>query len=225
MNNWRIISEDETAFQNRREAAQLLCRQLEEYKIKKPVVLGIPRGGLVIASEIARFLDTELDIALAHKLGAPGNPELAIGAVVEGGKIFLDEDILRHVGADEKFIRREVKDQLEVIHERAREYRAIHPKVKLKNRIVIVTDDGAARGLTMQAALWGIRHENPEKLICALPVAPSDAVKKLARYADEVICLRSPAHFMALGQFFQDFNQVTEEQVKEILKESVVRKK
>ena len=225
MGQCRILSNSSIPFENRLEAGLLLAQELKSYKDKNPVALGIPRGGLIPAREIANALRGEMDVILAHKLGAPGNPELAIGAVVEGGKVFVDEELLSRMDEDSEYIQDEKNTQLEVIRKRADIYRAILPRVPLKGRIVIVTDDGAARGLTMMAALWAIRHDKPQKLICALPVAPPDTVKRLAEYADEVLCLRAPEEFQALGQFYSRFDQVEDVEVLQILKEEAQKKR
>ena len=224
MGQCRILSDSSDSFENRTEAGRLLAGELKSYEGKNPVVLGIPRGGLIPAREIANALSGELDVILAHKLGAPGNPELAIGAVVEGGKVFVDEDLLSRMGESSEYIQDEKNIQMEVIEKRAGAYRAILPRVPLKGRIVIVTDDGAARGLTMMAALWAIRHDKPQKLICALPVAPPDTAERLSQYADEVLCLRAPEDFQALGQFYLRFDQVDDAEVLDILKQEAQKK-
>lgn len=224
MGTCRVLSNSSDPFENRIEAGQRLAEKLKSCADKNPVVLGIPRGGLIPAREIANALGGEMDVILAHKLGAPGNPELAIGAVVEGGKVFLDERILSREEQESEYIRDEANAQMEVIKKRAASYRAILPRVPLNGRVVIVTDDGAARGLTMMAALWAISHEKPQKLICALPVAPPDTVEKLAQYADEVLCLRAPEDFQALGQFYLRFDQVNDAEVLDILKQEAQKK-
>ncbi|MBI4971365.1 MAG: phosphoribosyltransferase [Candidatus Omnitrophica bacterium] len=225
MGQWNVLSEIDTPFEDRIEAGLLLAEELKSYKNKNVVVLGIPRGGLIPAREIARALDGDLDIVLSHKLGAPANPELAIGAVVEGGKVFLDEELLSQVAEDSEFILEEKARQLTVINQRAKSYRALLPKVPLTGRIVIVTDDGVARGLTMKAALWAARHEKPQKLIAAIPVAPKDNIKKLLPFADYILCLRAPAEFYSIGQFYRKFDQVSDVEVMKILSEEAERKK
>ncbi|MBI4397782.1 MAG: phosphoribosyltransferase [Candidatus Omnitrophica bacterium] len=227
MSTITILSSLGTAFADRKEAGALLAHELEKYSKRRPVILGIPRGGLVIARKIGRALEGEMDLILAHKLGAPFNPELAVGAVVEGGKFFLDEEFLERFSRDheyQKHIEEEKQAQLDLIKKRAKFYRNILPRIPLKDRIVIVTDDGAARGLTMKAALWAVSKERPNELICALPVAPQDTVEDLARYADEVICLRSPGEFYSIGQFYFSFDQITDPEVSDILKEEAARR-
>ncbi len=222
--NWRILSNESIPFADRVEAGRLLADELKNYQTEKTVVLGIPRGGIIAAREIAHQIGGKLDFILAHKIGAPANPELAIGAVVEGGKIFVDPEIEQRLGIDNAYIKEEARHQLDIIHQRSENYRKILPQVPRKGRTVIITDDGAARGLTMQAALWAVRQEHPKKLICALPVAPESAVRVMSKYADEVICLRCPDEFYALGQFYSNFQQVEDQELFQILQQEAQHK-
>ncbi len=224
MKKVRILSYSDEPFQNRQEAAGLLADELTGFQAEKTVVLGIPRGGLVIAQIIASHLSADLDIVLSRKLGAPSNPELAVGAITEDGHVFFNETIVAHLENRREYIEQEKARQLEVIKRRVALYRAILPKVPLKDRVVIVTDDGVATGATMQAALWAIGQEKPKRLIALLPVGPADTIKKLSEDADEVICLKCPEFFAAIGQFYNDFTQVEDDQVLEILKKEAKRK-
>jgi predicted phosphoribosyltransferase len=225
MNNARIVSYSEESFSGRIEAGQMLAGELTKFRGKNAVVLGIPRGGIVIAREIAFALDARLDIVLTHKLGAPGNPELAIGAITEDGKIFLNEMLAGRMDAESVYLKQEKERQLAVIKRRVEQYRKILAKAPLKDSIVIITDDGVATGATMKAALWAARRERPKMLIAALPVGPQDTVRELSQDADEVVCLRSPSFFGAIGQFYLDFSQVEDEEVLEILKKEAERRK
>ena len=208
----------------------MLAHQLEnveigESKFQIPlVVLGVPRGGIVVAREIAHALQADLDMVLAHKLGAPGNPELAIGAVCEDGKLFLDEEISSYMGVDDDYIKREKSRQLQEIARRVKRYRSVLPKIPLAGRVAIVTDDGVATGATLQAALWAVRQENPKKIVAALPVGPQETLEKLSRDADETICLQAPPFFSAISQFYSYFNQVEDEELLEILQEESKRR-
>jgi len=219
MGKIRIFSRDSEPFTGRVEAGGMLSRELKNYHGKDAVVLGIPRGGVVIGRELARELEAELDIVLSRKLGAPGNPELAIGAVSEDGRLFLHERLLTRGFAEGPYIEEEKARQLAEIARRIDMYRKVRPKARLKNRIVIVTDDGLATGATMQAALWAARQERPRKLIAAVPVAPEDTVARLKDDADEIIVLRTPEFFAAVGQFYRQFDQIDDEEVLHILKE------
>ena len=208
----------------------MLAHQLENVEIRESkfqiplVVLGVPRGGIVVAREIAHALQADLDMVLAHKLGAPGNPELAIGAVCEDGKLFLDEEISSYMGVDDDYIKREKSRQLQEIARRVKRYRSVLPKIPLAGRVAIVTDDGVATGATMQAALWAVRQENPKKIVAALPVGPQETLEKLSRDADETICLQAPPFFSAISQFYSYFNQVEDEELLEILQEESKRR-
>lgn len=224
MKKLRIVSYSQELFKDRAEAGKLLAVELIKYRSKVAVVQGIPRGGIIVANEIAQSLEADLDIVLSRKLGAPGNPELAIGSISEDGqKVFIDEALAAQVGADKVYIEEEKRYQLAAMANRVEKYRKIRPKVPLKDKIVIVTDDGAATGATMKAALWASRQENPQKLIAALPVATKDIAERLAEYADEIVVLGVPAYFAALSQFYIRFEQTTDDEVVRILQESTTK--
>jgi putative phosphoribosyl transferase len=225
MDTLRIVSDSGKPFGGRVEAGRLLAQQLQEYRGQKAVVLGIPRGGVIIAQQIAIELEADFDIVLSHKLGAPGNPELAIGAICEDGKLFIDERTSSYVGADENYIRQEKARQLKEISRRVELYRKVLAKLSLKSRIIIITDDGVATGATMQAALWAVRQEKPKKIIAALPVGPMDSLEKLSEDADETICLQAPPYFAALSQFYSLFTQVEDEELLQVLTAENIRRR
>jgi predicted phosphoribosyltransferase len=208
----------EKTYADRRDAARRLKESLAGYGVHHPLVLGIPRGGVVIADVIAQDLNADLDVVLTRKLGAPGNPELAIGAVAENGTVLIRQQIAEKVGVDEDYIQAEKTRQVAEIRARRERYRAVLPKVSLQGRTVILADDGIATGATMQASVWAAREEDPGRIIVAVPVGPHDAIERLARDADEVICPYIPEYFYAIGQFFDDFGQVGDEEVMEILR-------
>lgn len=218
MGTLRILSDSTEPFSGRTEAGRKLAPELEQFRDKNAVVLGIPRGGVVVAVEIADILGADLDIVLAHKLGSPMNPELAIGAVCEDGKIFVNQSIASYVGATDEYIDIERSRQLEVINRRVSDYRRVLEKLSLRDRIVIITDDGIATGATMQAALWAARQEQPEKLIAALPVGAADSLQTIAEHADETLCLQTPPYFGAIGSFYFRFEQVEDAELIEILR-------
>ncbi len=224
MGTLRKISNSSEPFATREEAARLLADELTGYAGVDAVVLGIPRGGIIVAAELARRLDADFDVVVARKLGAPMNPELAIGAVSENGQLFLDRSILSYVGADEEYIAEEKQRQQTVIGERLESYRKTLPRMPLEGRVVIVTDDGVATGATMIAALRGVRAEDSGKLIAALPVGPDDTLARLAKEADETICLHVPPYFGALGRFYNDFTQVDDREIIEILEQQAQRR-
>ena len=225
MGNARIISYSREPFSGRRDAGRLLGQELIKFRAKNTVVLGIPRGGIIIAREIASCLGARLDVVLTHKLGSPGNPELAVGAVTEEGRLFLNKALADRLGIESGYLKQERERQLNVIKQRVEQYRKNLQRVPLEGACVIIADDGVATGATMKAALWAARRERPEKLIAALPVGPADTVRELAEDADEVICLRAPSFFSAIGQFYLDFSQVDDAEVLEILKQEAKKEK
>ena len=219
MGKLRILQRSGGLFEDRREAGRLLANELCHYRGQGAVVLGIPRGGIIVAQEVARGLGAEMDIVLAHKLRTPAHAELAMGSVAEDGKLFLNEEVIQELGIDEVYIQQEKARQMAEISRRTKLFRNVRPKVPLGNRIVIVTDDGVATGATTQAALWAVRLEKPKKLIAALPVGPEDTIRRLAEDTDEMLCLRTPPLFAAVGQFYANFEPVEDDEVLEILKE------
>ena len=205
-------------FRDRDDAARQLVAALQEYRGSNPVVLAIPRGAVPMGRIISDALGGELDVVLVRKLGAPGNPELAIGAVDERGVAIL-ADHAAWTGADDEYIERETRRQLELIRERRSRYRPGKAAIPLAGRTVIVIDDGLATGSTMIAALQAARAQGPERLVCAVPVAAPDSLARVTRLADEIVCLAAPRSFMAVGAHYLDFSSVSDEQVIEILAE------
>ncbi len=203
-------------FRDREDAARQLSEALAQYRGLHPLVLAIPRGAVPMARIIADELDGEVDVVLVRKLRAPGNPEFAIGSVDESGWTYLG-DYARHVAGSVEYIEREKETQLEVMRERRASYTPVRPPLDPTGRIVIVVDDGLATGSTMIAALHSLRAKNPQKLICAVPVAPPDTLEKVMPYADETVCLSAPEDFFAVGQFYQDFQQVSDDEVVRLL--------
>lgn len=199
-------------FADRLAAAQKLAEALHEYRGRNPLVLAIPRGAVPMAKVIAQSLQGEMDVVLVRKLRAPGNPEFAIGSIDEGGWMYL-ADYAGHAGASEDYINQEVAQQLETIRYRRAQYTPNRSPIDPVGRIVIVIDDGLATGATMIAALHAVNNRNPAELICAIPVAPLDTLQKLHGKAHKIVCLTSPDDFYAVGQFYVDFPQVSDEEV------------
>lgn len=204
-------------FKNRQQAAELLAEKLARYKGQNPLVLGIPRGAVPMAKIIADALDGEIDVVLVHKLGAPGNPELAVGSVDESGQVYLREHA-RALGLSD--IEAEKTRQMKTLRERRARYTPVHPPIDPAGRIVIVVDNGIATGASMIAALRSVRAQRPKKLIAAAAVAPYESLQEIRALADEVVCLDVPADFYAVGQFFEEFTQVSDEEVIALLQRS-----
>ena len=203
-------------FLSREQAAELLAQELIRYKGRHPLVLAIPRGAVPMGSLIARLLDGELDIVLTHKLCAPMDPEYAIGAIDESGWVYISP-VAARAGISPSYLEREKERQLDSLKHRRIRFKSGKKPAAVKGRIAIVVDDGLATGATMIAALHAIRAREPARLICAIPVAPSDTLDRVTELADEVICLQVPENFSSVGQFYQHFPQVEEDEVIRIL--------
>lgn len=209
-------------FLDRDDAARQLLQALAKYRDAKPVILAIPRGAVPMGRVIADALGGELDVVLVRKLGAPFNPELAIGAVDERGTIVLNEHA-GWAGGTEDYVRHEAERQLALIRERRAHYRPGQTPVALAGRTAIVVDDGLATGATMTAALKAARAQGPARLVCAVPVAAQDSLAQVARFADDVVTLATPRPFNAVGQYYRHFTGVSDEEVIEALAKSSAR--
>jgi len=204
-------------FEDREEAARLLAHRLRPYyRNKNPLVLGVPRGAVPMAKIIADALAGELDVVLVRKLGHPAQPELAIGAIDESGKVFFSDYAYE---IDEGYLEAEKEQQLEIIRQRRALYTPHRPPIDPQGRIVIIVDDGLATGSTMTVALRAVRAGSPKKLVVAVAVASVQAARALRREADAMVCLNVPVEFFAVGQFFNDFPQVSDEEVIAILRQ------
>lgn len=202
-------------FRDREHAAELLIERLRvKYKNKNPLVLGVPRGAVPMAKIIADGLGGELDVVLVHKLTHPEQPELAIGAIDEDGNAFVSGWA---ADVDPAYLEAEKQRQLAVLQERRARYTPLHPPIDPKGRIVIVVDDGIATGATFTAALRAVRVKKPKKLVGAVAVASPESARAMLHECDTMICLNVPAHFYAVGQFFDRFDQVTDDDVVKIL--------
>jgi len=197
-------------FKNRQEAATRLAERLAIYRGQHPLVLGLPRGAVPMARTIADALEGDLDVVLVRKLKAPGQPELAIGAVDESGVVLKGQlfDM-----ASEQYVAEEVRTERKLIGDRRALYTRAQPAVDPAGRIVILVDDGIATGSSMLSAIHSVRARHPKKVVVATGVAPSSSLRALRAEADEVVCLYAPDDFYAVGQFFQDFSEVTDEMV------------
>jgi predicted phosphoribosyltransferase len=203
-------------FDSRIDAARRLAKALAAYRGRNPLVLAIPRGAVGMGKVLADELGGELDAVLVRKLRSPFSPELAVGAIDESGWTYIADHASRS-GADPAYLEREKSVQLEMLRKRRAQYTPARPPIDAKDRIVIVVDDGLATGASMIAALHAARAKQPQRLICAVPVAAPESLARVRSLADEVVCLDSPEEFYAVGQFYADFSQVEDEEVVAVL--------
>jgi putative phosphoribosyl transferase len=205
-------------FRDRRDAGRQLALALEPYRTRRPYVLAIPRGGIVVGYEVARALDAPLDVVIPRKLRAPYNPELAIGAVAHDGSVYYDRPLVGSLQVSEEYLRDEIAFQLEEIRRRQAAYRGDRPPPDLQGRVAVVVDDGIATGSTMIAALRAVRTMGPAATVAAVPVAPPEGCERLRGEADEAVCLHTPMLFYAVGQFYDNFEQTSDEEAIALLR-------
>lgn len=202
-------------FKDRQEAGKLLSEKLVSYTNKKDaIVLSIPRGGTVLGSEVVKALNLPLDIIVTRKIGHPLNPEFAAAAVDQEGNLTLNPKV---TDVKEDYLAEESQKEVKEIERRLQEYRGSKPKLNLKDKVVVIIDDGIATGLTTLSAIRFVKHQSPKKTVLAIPVMPLDSVKKFQKEVDELIYLDAPEVFWAVGQFYENFPQTTDEEVKKLL--------
>jgi putative phosphoribosyl transferase len=206
-------------FVDRVDAGKRLASALSNFSGKKGVVLAIPRGGVPVGFEIAKTLNLPLDVIIPRKIGAPDNPELAIGAVAEDGTAILDDTLIKYLGVSQEYIKEETERQKREITRRLKTYRQDTSYPNLKGLDVIVVDDGIATGSTMKAALASVKNRGAASITVAVPVGPPSTIEELEKIADRVVCLYTPEYFQAIGQFYTDFGQTPDEEVIKLLKE------
>ncbi|MCW3983956.1 MAG: phosphoribosyltransferase [Candidatus Bathyarchaeota archaeon] len=208
-----------TVFIDRVDAGKRLAAALKkEFASRNGVVLAIPRGGVVVGYQIAESLDMPLDVIVPRKLGAPYNPELAIGAVAEDGSVVLDSNLVAYLDVNREYIAEESERQRREIDRRQSVYRQGMEPREIAGKDVIVVDDGIATGSTMKAALASVKNQGAKSVTVAIPVGPPSTIEELKTRADRVVCLYTPEYFQAIGEFYQDFSQTTDEEVIDLLK-------
>lgn len=213
------MEESPLIFNDRYDAGRRLAQKLLDFKGSDTLVLALPRGGVPVGYEVARALGAQLDIIVARKLGAPGQPELGIGAIAPEVRV-INESLVRQLGIEEHDIDRIVGHETAEMHRRLRLYRGNRPAVDIAGKTVILVDDGLATGVTAQAAARAVQAERPARLILAVPVCSPEAAMRLADEVDDIVCLLQPEDFGAVGQWYVDFNQTSDEEVMTLLREA-----
>jgi predicted phosphoribosyltransferase len=209
-------------FKNRMDAGRKLAGELSEYANRKDVILlALPRGGVPVAYEIAKQLKVPMDIFLIRKLGVPGNEELAMGAIDSEDVRVLNQDIIRSFGISDRMIAKVAADERRELHRRERLYRGDRKRLEIKGRTVILIDDGLATGATMLAAIKALRSKNPSNIVIAVPVASLDTCRAFEKEVDDIICGATPEPFYGVGAWYEDFRQVTDEEVCDMLEKSI----
>jgi putative phosphoribosyl transferase len=206
-------------FADRADAGRRLADQLAHLKDRRPIVLALPRGGVAVGFEIARVLDAPLDVVLVRKIGVPWQPELALGAATDGAhpQTFIDRELAASLDVPEEYIREETARQLAEIERRRKFYCEGRPALEISGRAAIVVDDGIATGATMRVALQAVRRRNPAWLVLAVPVAPPDTLAALGEEADETVCPERPIALGAIGFYYRDFHQMSDDEVTDLL--------
>jgi putative phosphoribosyl transferase len=220
MNSRLSNLDQQERFADRRDAGAELARRLEHYAHRPDVVvLALPRGGVPVAYEVARALGAPLDVFLVRKLGLPGHRELAMGAIASGGVRVLNDDVVRWYRIPDAIIDEAAREEQAELERRERLYREGRPPVDLAGKVVLLIDDGLATGSTMKAAVEAVRAHGPARIVVAVPVGAPDTCGALRAIADEVVCARSPEHFNAVGQWYRDFSQTSDDEVRALLHE------
>ena len=209
-------------FRDREDAGQQLAERLLHLRDVNPLIFGLPRGGVVIAAQVAATLCAPLDVLVVRKLRAPGRPELALGAITVGDDphLTLNQDLIDLISVSDEYLQMEMDTQREEVKRRNDRYRQGRPAMSVEGRTTIIIDDGIATGATVMAGIMGLKDRKPGRLVLAVPVAASDSLEKLSQYVDEVVCLHAPDDFMSVGVFYRDFHQTTDDQVMELLERS-----
>jgi putative phosphoribosyl transferase len=207
-------------FEDRVDAGRALARALAAFEgAREAIVLGLPRGGVPVAAEIARSLGLPLDVLVVRKLGLPRQPELAMGAIASGGALVVNEDVLRHAGGED-VLEQVKREELAELERRERAFRGTRPPLEVAGRTAIVADDGLATGATMEAAVRALRSLGARRVVVAVPVASHEARERIAALADQTICLETPRYFSAVGQWYRNFDQTADREVSELLAQS-----
>lgn len=213
------LTEQGPLFRDRRDAGEALAKRLAHHRGTHALVLGLPRGGVPVAAQVARALDADLDVVVSRKLGSPVSAELAIGAVTANGGRFLNEDVIRMLNVSDAYLAAVTETQQAEARRREARFRGPRPAPVIAGRTVILVDDGLATGATMRAAVRSVRQQQPKRLVVAVPVGSPQACAALRGEADDVVCLYEPKYFGAVGYYYEDFTQTQDSDVQALLEE------
>lgn len=212
-------------YKDRADAGKRLAGALLHLRGEDLVVLGIPRGGVVVANEVAKTLDAPLDVVVTKKIEAPGEPEYALGAVTQEGEVMMDRQAAESLGASAAYLDDQIRLKREEVKDRMQKLRGSAPYPRLEGKVVVIVDDGIATGSSVSAAVMSVKKRGPKDVIVAVPVAPADAVQALSEDGTKVVCVSTPGPFLAIGEFYEDFGQVEDIEVKRILDENAARRR
>ena len=215
------ISKQHAAFKDRRDGGQQLGKKLLAYKKINPIILGLPRGGMVVAYEVAKRLKGHLEVLVVRKLGSPNNPEFAIGAIAENATVFLDKNTIRALGISNKTLRELIEAENEELNRRVKIYRKGKKIIPLKNKVVIMVDDGLATGATAKAAIKYVSKKNPKEIIFASPVCAFDSLQKLKSYVSKVVSILTPPQLTSISTYYESFQQTTDDDVIKLLTKKI----
>lgn len=218
-----MFREVDMNFRDRIEAGQILANKLTKYADQKPLVLGLPRGGVPVAFEVARALSAPLDVYVVRKLGTPGQEELAMGAVATGGVRVLNNPVIEAMQISKEAIETETRKEQKEVERRERNYRGERPPTDVSNRTVLLIDDGIATGSTIKAAIAALKKQKAGRIVVGVPVAPAATIEELKTMVDEVVCVSTPEFFFAISIWYGSFPQTTDEEVRELLKKAEVK--
>ena len=218
------MKEVDTNFKDREEAGRILASKLSKYADQKPIVLGLPRGGVPVAFEVAKALKAPLDVYVVRKLGVPGHEELAMGAIASGDVRVLNKPVVENLRISEAAIETETRKEQEELKRRELLYRGKRPPLDVSNRTVVLVDDGIATGSTIKAAIAALKKQKAGRIVVAVPVAPASTIDELKTEVDEVICVSTPEFFYAISLWYDEFPQTSDEEVRELLKKAETKK-
>lgn len=221
----QILNFNTNIFEDREEAGRRLAKLLERYRRQNPLILALPRGGVVVGHEVAKALDTPFDILISRKIGAPFNKEFGIGAISEGNIVVLKHQIIKELGISNKTLESLIDEEREEIKRRINLYRENRPMIPVYNKTVIIVDDGLATGVTAEAAIESIIRLKPKQIIYAAPVCSEEAARTLKEQIESIVCIITPYDLSAIGSYYQTFPQVTDEEVLDIMKKDKNRQK